>query len=83
MVRNGNYSSGIALIFYAVIFACFSALITSALFIIGGSTAGSDFITVYYSVKTHSDVGRVYMIINASFMTVGYILGSYVSGIMI
>jgi uncharacterized membrane-anchored protein YitT (DUF2179 family) len=83
MVRNGNYTSGIALIFYAGIYSLFLSLITSSLFIVGGSTAGSDFITVYYSVKTHSDVGKVYTIINGTFMITGYILGSYVSGIMI
>jgi uncharacterized membrane-anchored protein YitT (DUF2179 family) len=53
------------------------------LFVIGGSTAGSDFITVYYSVKKHKDLGLMYGIINALFMISGYLIGSYMSGAFI
>lgn len=82
-IRSGNNVRVISLFFYSLVFSSSSAFITSILFVIGGSTAGSDFITVYYSVKKHKDLGLMYGIINALFMISGYLIGSYMSGAFI
>jgi uncharacterized membrane-anchored protein YitT (DUF2179 family) len=48
----------------------------------GGSSAGSDFVTVLYSVKKHKDVGKVYTLINGAFMILGCIIGNYLPGVI-
>jgi len=82
LYNNANYVKTLSLFFYATIFSLISATLASMLFIMGGSSAGSDFITVLYSVKKHKDIGKIYTIINASFLIIGCILGNYVSGIV-
>jgi len=82
IINNANYVKSLSLFFYASIFSVISATVTSCLFIMGGSSAGSDFITVLYSVKKHKDVGKIYTFINAFFLILGCIIGNYVSGII-
>jgi uncharacterized membrane-anchored protein YitT (DUF2179 family) len=78
--RSGNTIRVISLFMYSLIFAGCSAFVTAILFIIGGSTAGSDFITVFYSVRKHKDIGIAYAIINTLFMISGFLIGNYMSG---
>jgi uncharacterized membrane-anchored protein YitT (DUF2179 family) len=49
----------------------------------GGSSAGSDFIVIAVANEKHGDVGKIYTLINATFMVTGTILGNYVSGILV
>jgi len=81
-VAAAYMTKALSLMFYSLCFSFISALAVCILFILGGSSAGSDFITVYFSVKKHKDVGRIYTFINATFLILGAILGSYITGIL-
>ncbi|MDR3249538.1 MAG: hypothetical protein LBS95_00450 [Mycoplasmataceae bacterium] len=81
-LRNSNFSAALSLFFYSCFFSVISAYAVCFLFIIGGSSAGSDFITIWYSVKKHKNIGKIYAIINTAFLLTGVVLGSFVSGIL-
>jgi uncharacterized membrane-anchored protein YitT (DUF2179 family) len=51
----------------------------SILYIIGGCSAGGDFISIYHSSVKHKPLGGLMIIINSSMMVVGSIIGSYIS----
>jgi uncharacterized membrane-anchored protein YitT (DUF2179 family) len=46
LLINSNFSKTISLFFYACFFSIISAYVVCVLFILGGSSAGSDFITI-------------------------------------
>jgi uncharacterized membrane-anchored protein YitT (DUF2179 family) len=53
------------------------------MFILGGSTGGSDYITVYFSQIKNKSLGNMFIIINSFCLIVGVSLGSYTSGAII
>jgi uncharacterized membrane-anchored protein YitT (DUF2179 family) len=50
---------------------------------LGGSTGGSDFVTIYLSQEKNKNVGFMFIIVNAICMLVGITIGSYSAGILI
>jgi uncharacterized membrane-anchored protein YitT (DUF2179 family) len=47
------------------------------MYIIGGSTAGSDYVTVYFSQEKNKNLGGMFIIINGTFMLAGILIGSF------
>jgi uncharacterized membrane-anchored protein YitT (DUF2179 family) len=65
---------------YSVVFALISSSCYALMFIIGGSTAGSDYLTIYWSQEKNKNVGTMFIIITSVSMIIGIFLGSYVAG---
>lgn len=74
-----NIAEAFLLFVYSAIYAAISGFCYTLVFILGGSTAGSDYISVYMSQTKNKEVGSFFIIFNASAMFVGILLGSYVS----
>lgn len=68
---------------YAFIYSFFTAFAYTIMFILGGSTGGSDYITVYFSQIKNKSLGNMFIIINSFCLIVGVSLGSYTSGAII
>jgi uncharacterized membrane-anchored protein YitT (DUF2179 family) len=68
---------------YAIAYAIIISVFYAILYIIGGSSAGSDFYTVYMSRSKGKPVGKIYMLINGSFMMLGVFMGSFISPIIV
>jgi uncharacterized membrane-anchored protein YitT (DUF2179 family) len=67
------------LFIYAIAYGFISALCYAILYIIGGCSAGGDFISIYYSSIKHKPLGGLMIIVNSSMMLIGSIIGSYIS----
>lgn len=80
-ITNQNIVEFFLLLIYAVIFSLFSSLSAAILFMIGGSTAGGDIVTIYYSQKKHKELGTIMIIYNTVLMFLGVTCGSYFSGV--
>lgn len=65
------------LLLYSVAFGLITAVTYSMAYIVGGSTGGSDFISIYFSTFKHKDLGKMLIIMNAFCLITGSILGSY------
>lgn len=82
-VRNENLIRTYALFIYAITYSIISASFYSVLYILGGSSAGSDFYTVYLNRSKGHSVGKLYTYINGIFMTSGVIIGSFLSATVV
>jgi uncharacterized membrane-anchored protein YitT (DUF2179 family) len=51
-------------------------------FIIGGTSAGSDYITMYLSEVKNKSVGSMFVLLNSCFMIGGVTLGSFASSVI-
>lgn len=67
-----------ALLFSGILYSQFSAFVYIILFIIGGSTGGFDFFSVWYSKKKHKSIGKILTYVSAISMFFGSILGNYI-----
>jgi len=81
-VTNANVTRSLSLFLYTMVYAGISGLVYSLIFIIGGSTAGSDYITIYVSEAKNKSTGSIFTILNASFMFCGIVLGTFASTIV-
>lgn len=79
-VVDENITKAMLLLVYSVIFALISSACYALMFIIGASTAGSDYLTIYWSQEKNKNVGTIFIIITSISMIIGIFLGSYVSG---
>lgn len=68
---------------YAIVFAFCTASVYSLLYITGSSSAGSDFISIYFSQEKNMPLGKILTTICLSCMLVGILLGSYSSSAMV
>jgi uncharacterized membrane-anchored protein YitT (DUF2179 family) len=53
------------------------------MFIIGGSTAGSDYLTIFWSQEKNKNVGSIFIIITSVSMLMGITMGTYGAGALI
>ncbi|MBQ6954724.1 MAG: YitT family protein [Mycoplasma sp.] len=82
-ILNQNITSSFLLILYAVIYAIVTAVSNAVLYIIGGSSAGTELISLYLSEEKNRDISTFLKIFQSSCMFIGSVLGCYVSGIII
>jgi uncharacterized membrane-anchored protein YitT (DUF2179 family) len=81
-VTNENIANSFLLLLYCCVYAIISSLGYAMVYIIGGSTGGSDFVTIYFSQEKNKNVGLMFIIINAICMSIGITIGSYGAGIL-
>lgn len=82
-VFSQNITASFLLILYAVIYAIITAVCNAILYIIGGSSAGTELISLYLSEEKNRDVSTFLKIFQSICMLTGSTLGCYVSGILI
>ncbi len=80
-ITNQNIVEFFLLLIYAVIFSLFSSLSAAIMFMIGGSTAGGDIVTIYFSQKKRKELGTIMIVYNTVLMFLGVTCGSYFSGV--
>ncbi len=73
----------VALLCYGLVFAFTNAVFYTIVFILGGSTGGSDFISQYVATKKHRSISSIMIYVNLITLAAGVLLGSYVPGSMI
>jgi uncharacterized membrane-anchored protein YitT (DUF2179 family) len=81
LIFNPNYDTykALLLFIYAIVYGLFSSLCYAILYIIGGCSAGGDFISIYYSSIRHKPLGGLMIVVNSSLQFIGAIVGSYIS----
>jgi uncharacterized membrane-anchored protein YitT (DUF2179 family) len=67
------------LFIYAIVYGLLSSIGYAILYIVGGCSAGGDFISIYFFSIKHKSLGSLMIIINSSMMIFGSIIGSYIS----
>jgi uncharacterized membrane-anchored protein YitT (DUF2179 family) len=67
------------LFIYAIVYGIVSSVGFGILYIIGGCSAGGDFVSIYYSSIKHKPLGGLMIIVNSVLMIIGSIIGSYIS----
>jgi uncharacterized membrane-anchored protein YitT (DUF2179 family) len=67
------------LFIYAIIYGLIASVAYALLYIVGGCSAGSDFVSIYYSSIKHKPLGGLMIIMNSTLMILGSTVGSYVS----
>jgi uncharacterized membrane-anchored protein YitT (DUF2179 family) len=82
LIYNQNYDpyKSLFLILYSCVYGVIIAACYSMLYIVGSSTGGSDFITIYFSSKKSRPLGGVMVVANTTLLLMGFVLGNYVSG---
>jgi uncharacterized membrane-anchored protein YitT (DUF2179 family) len=80
-IFNPDYDpyKGLLLFIYATVYGLISSLGYGILYIVGGCSAGGDFVSIYYSSIKHKPLGGLMIIVNSSLMVVGSTIGSYIS----
>ncbi|MCV3753927.1 YitT family protein [Ureaplasma zalophigenitalium] len=63
---------------YAIIYAIFDAILISLVYIVGGTSGGTDIISFWYSKKKSKPIGNILTYFNAFTLFIGIILGSFV-----
>ncbi len=81
-ITSKNITEFFLLIVYALVFSIFSSLFGAVMYMISGSTAGGDIITIYYSQEKHKNLGFIMIIYNSIMMILGVLFGSYLSGVV-
>jgi uncharacterized membrane-anchored protein YitT (DUF2179 family) len=82
-VTGENITNAFLLLLYCFIYAIISSLGYALIYILGGSTGGSDFITIYLSQEKNKKVGLMFIIVNAICMLIGITIGSYGAGCLV
>lgn len=81
--HNDDLVRIIPLFFYALVSSLLLSLLYAIIFIVGGSTGGTDFISYYYSVKKQKKLGTIFSLFNTGSLFLGTIIGSYISASLI
>jgi uncharacterized membrane-anchored protein YitT (DUF2179 family) len=72
--------SALLMFIYAVAYGLAISLCYAIIYIVGGCTAGLDFVSIYYATRKDKNLGFILTIFNGASMLLGSILGSYISG---
>ncbi|GHU47975.1 hypothetical protein FACS1894218_3650 [Bacilli bacterium] len=78
-----NITKVVLLLVYSVVFSLISALCYTLMFILGGSTAGSDYLTIYWSQEKNKNIGGIFIIITSVSMILGISMGTYGAGALV
>ena len=82
-ILTQNVTASFLLILYAVIYAIITAVSNAILYIIGGSSAGTELISLYLSEERNKDISSFLKFFQSTCMFTGSTLGCYVSGMLI
>lgn len=80
---NADVGRNVGLLCYGLLFALTSAFFYTIIFISGGSSGGSDFISQWYATKKYKSIGTIIVYVNLITLLIGVLLGSYIPGSMI
>lgn len=78
-----NYIKSFLLILYGLVYALFAGVVFAMLYIVGGCTSGSDFVSTYLAIKKKKDIGIVFLIINILCVTLGVVLGCFIPAVLV
>jgi uncharacterized membrane-anchored protein YitT (DUF2179 family) len=81
-ITSANLQAALSLFIYGTFFAFFSGLLYSIIYVIGGCTAGSDFIVISNQQKSGKNVGQIFSIVNGIFLFFGIFIGTYCSSVI-
>lgn len=73
-----NYVKPILLILSTVTYAFIASFVFAVLFIVGGSTAGTDVISVYLAAEKKKNVGTFFLALNLIMITLASTLGTFI-----
>ncbi len=82
-IFSANIIRSFLLIVYGFIFSIITAVGNAILYIIGGSSAGTEMVALYVSEEKNKDVTYLLKISQSMCLLFGAILGSYVCGIIV
>lgn len=79
-IFNNHYDpyKSFFLILYAIFYGLVMSFAYSALYIVGGCSAGMDFVSIYYSSIKHKNLGGILIMINGGCLILGTIIGTYI-----
>ncbi|WP_052664011.1 DUF2179 domain-containing protein [Mycoplasmoides alvi] len=80
---NADVGRNVGLLCYGLLFALTSSFFYTIIFISGGSSGGSDFITQWYATKKYKSIATIIVYVNLITLLLGVLLGSYIPGSMI
>lgn len=72
-----NYVKPILLILSAITYAFIASFVLAVLFVVGGSTAGTDIVSVYLAAEKKMNVGTFFLVLNIIMITLAAIIGIY------
>ena len=81
-IISENLTKSFSLVIYAMMYSFVYAFCNAGIFIIGGSSMGTESIAIYVSEKKNKDVGTMLKCIQTGCLIAGIIMGSYISGII-
>ena len=81
-ILTENISKSFSLLLYAIMFSFIYAFCNAGIYIIGGSSMGTESLAIYVSEKKNKDVGTMLKTIQMFCLIVGIVVGSYVTGII-
>jgi len=73
-----NYAKPFFLLFSQLVYAFAGGVVFAMLYVVGGSTAGTDFISVYLSAKKGMNVSTAFFFINLGCVILASVLGCYI-----
>lgn len=73
-----NYVKPVLLILSTITYAFIASFVFAVLFIVGGSTAGTDIISVYLAGEKKKDVGTFFLTLNLCMITLASALGTFI-----
>ena len=81
-ILTENISKSFSLLLYAIMFSFIYAFCNAGIYIIGGSSMGTESLAIYVSEKKNKDVGTMLKTIQMFCLIVGIVVGSYVTGMI-
>lgn len=73
-------NQAVALLCYGLVFTLSSVFFYTVIFVIGGSTGGTDFISQWFARTRHKSIGSILIYVNVFTLTIGILLGSFIPG---
>ncbi len=73
-----NYVKPLLLILSTVTYAFIASFVFAVLFIVGGSTAGTDIISVYLAAEKKKNVGTFFLVLNLIMITLASAIGTFI-----
>ena len=81
-ITSENLTKSFSLVIYALMYSFVYAFCNAGIFIIGGSSMGTESIAIYISEKKNKDVGTTLKFIQMGCLIAGILMGSYATGII-
>ena len=82
-IFSSNIIRSFLLIVYGFVFSIITAISNAILYIIGGSSAGTEMVALYVSEEKNKDVSYLLKTSQSLFLLFGAIIGSYICGIVV